>query len=171
MRALAPFLLALAIPALAGCGETDSAQDWPALEHTGRVVDAAGILDDATEARLTKQLAALESEVGPEMVVVTTSDLAGYDIKDYSMALGNKWDVGENGNNGLLLVIAPNERKVRIDFGTGLKGVLSDELCASIIVNDIVPAFRDGNFQGGTSNGVARLDYELRARLQQKRAA
>jgi uncharacterized membrane protein YgcG len=172
MRALAPLLLALAVPALAGCGTKAEAGQAPALALTGRVVDAAGILDDAAEARLTTQLAALETEVGPQMVVVTVPALNGRAIEDYSRELANGWGVGDKDrNDGLLLVIAPNERKVRIELGRGLEGVLSDELCASIIVNDIVPSYKSGDFQGGTSSGVARLDYELRAKLQQKRAA
>jgi uncharacterized protein len=172
VRALAPFLLALAVPALAGCGTVAGTEQAPALELTGRVVDAAGILDDAAEASLTRQLAALEAEVGPQMVVVTTPDLEGREIEDYSLTLANQWGVGDKDrNDGLLLVIAPNERKVRIELGRGIENVLSDELCASIIVNDIVPAFREGNFSGGTASGVARLDYELRAKLQKRAAA
>lgn len=171
MRALAALLLALAVPALAGCGAAAETGQAPALELTGRVVDAAGVLDDAAEASLTKQLATLESEVGPQMVVVTTPDLKGREIEEYSQTLANQWGVGDKErNDGLLLVVAPTERKVRIALGLGLERVLSDELCASIIVNDIVPDFQAGDFQHGIADGVARLDYELRAKLQ-KRAA
>jgi uncharacterized protein len=171
VRALAPILLALAVPALAGCGGAKAGQA-PALELTGRVVDAAGILDDAAEAKLTRQLATLQSEVGPQMVVVTTTDLKGREIADYSLDLANAWAVGDKDrNDGVLLLIAPNERKVRIEIGLGLEKVLSDELCASIIVNDIVPDFKAGDFEHGIADGVARLDYELRAKLQKGAAA
>jgi uncharacterized membrane protein YgcG len=173
VRALAPLLLAIASPALAACNATAASEQAqaPALEFTGRVVDAAGILDDAAEAKLTTQLAALEKEVGPHVVVVTTPSLGGRKIEDYSHDLGNAWGVGDKKrDDGLLLVIAPNDRKVRIQLGTGLESVLSDELCSNIIVNDILPALREGAFADGAASGVARLDYELRAKLQ-KRAA
>jgi uncharacterized protein len=172
VRALAALLLALAVPALAGCGASAETGQAPALELTGRGVDAAGILDDAAEVSLTRQLAALESEVGPQMVVVTTPDLKGREIEDYSLTLANQWGVGDKErNDGLLLVIAPTERKVRIELGRGLEGVLGDELCASIIVNDIVPDFKAGDFERGIADGVARLDYEMRAKLQKRAAA
>lgn len=173
MRMLAGLLLALASPALAGCKEEPAPpqQIAPGLQLTGRVVDAADILDGATEARLTRQLEAIETEVGPQVVVVSTPDLGGADIGDYAMSLGNRWGVGDRErDDGLLLVIAPNERQVRIELGTGLQGTLSDPLCKDIIENDIVPSFRQRNFAEGTLKGVSRLDYELRARLQ-KRAA
>lgn len=175
MRLLASLLLALAVPALAGCGSDDQAaaseQIAPGLQLTGRVVDAADILDAATEARITHQLEAIEAEIGPQVVVVSTADLGGHDIADYAMALGNRWGVGDRERkDGLLLVIAPNERKVRIDLGTGLQGTLSDALCADIIENDIIPSFAQRNFAEGALNGVARLDYELRSRLQKQAA-
>lgn len=165
--------LAFAAPALAGCSEAPaSEQAAPALELTGRVVDAADIIDDATEATLASQLEALETEVGPQMVVVTTTDLGGRDIADYARDLGNAWGVGDREkNDGLLLVIAPNERKVRIQLGLGLERVLSDDLCGDIIANDIIPSLREGAFADGAVGGVARLDYELRTRLQLRRAA
>lgn len=173
MRTLAALLLALALPALAGCGGAPASElEAPALELTGRVVDAANILDEATEVQLTRQLEAIEQDVGPQVVVVSAPDLGGMDIKNYAMALGNRWGVGdEEKDDGLLLVIAPNDRKVRIELGRGLEPTLSDALCADIIENDIVPSLRERNFADGALKGVARLEYELRTRLSQKRAA
>jgi uncharacterized protein len=179
VRILAGLFLALASPALAGCDPEDPFGLYPhepdeiiaPLKLTGRVVDAADILDEATEARLTEQLAKLEQDVGPQLVVVSTPDLKGLDIADYSLALGRGWGIGSaDRDDGLLLVVAPNERKIRIEVGYGLEDTLSDPLCKDIIVNDIVPSFRERNFSDGISKGVARLDYELRTRLQ-KRAA
>ncbi|MDX1704717.1 MAG: TPM domain-containing protein, partial [Altererythrobacter ishigakiensis] len=113
-----------------------SAQDFPEL--TGRVVDAANIIDDATEAELAQELAALEAQSQRQLVIATIPDLQGYDITDYGYQLGREWGIGDaERNDGALLIVAPNERKVRIEVGYGLEGYLTDAYSALIIQNAI----------------------------------
>jgi uncharacterized protein len=133
-----------------------AAQNFPAL--SGRVVDEAGLLSPAEETALTAKLQALEDKTQRQMVVATIGNLQGYDIADYGYQLGRKWAVGDKTrNDGALLIIAPNERKVRIEAGYGLEGVLTDAVSSQIIRNDITPAFKAGNFAGGINAGADKM--------------
>ncbi|MEM8500746.1 MAG: TPM domain-containing protein [Pseudomonadota bacterium] len=139
-------------------GASLAAPDFPAL--TGRVVDQASILSEPAHAQLEGLLNAHESETSNQLVVVTVADLQGYDIADYGYQLGRHWAIGgaEN-NNGVLLIIAPNERKMRIEVGYGLEGALTDGLSRTIIQREITPAFRAGKFDDGVllgSNAIIR---------------
>lgn len=129
------------------------AQSFPSL--TGRVVDQAQLLDQSQLASLSATLAEHEAQTSNQIVVVTIADLEGYAIADYANRLGRDWQIGtaEN-NNGVLLVVAPNERKVRIEVGYGLEGALTDALSSIIIQREILPAFRNNNYPGGISSGV-----------------
>ena len=130
-----------------------AALDFPLLG--GRVVDQAGILDQATRAALTEKLAALEAKTTDQLVVVTLKSLQGTSIEEFGVALGRRWQVGQKDkNNGALLIVAPNERKVRIEVGYGLEGALTDAVTRLIIENAIVPRFRAGDFAGGITRGV-----------------
>ena len=134
----------------------------PALELTGRVVDRADIIGAEAEQRLTARLAAIESETGVQLVIATTPDLAGRAIDAYSFDLANAWGIGDaNRDDGLLLLVAPNERQVRIDVGSGLEASVRDEEAASIIYEAILPEFRKGDFESGIANGVERLAIEV----------
>jgi len=125
----------------------------PAL--TGRVVDQAGILDRATVDAITNQLAGLESSTGIQLVVVTLPDLKGFVIEDWGLALGRGWGIGQAGkNNGLLLIVAPNDRELRIEVGYGLEGQIPDATANSIIQQEIIPAFKRGDMNGGVRAGV-----------------
>jgi uncharacterized protein len=127
--------------------------DFPAL--TGRVVDRADILPTAAEARIVAKSDALERTTGHQFVVVTVATLGGHTIEEYSRALGNSWGVGRKGaNDGVLLVVAPTERKVRIEVGKGLEATLTNAEAQWIIDTDILPAFRSGDFARGIDNGV-----------------
>ena len=138
-----------------------AAQTFPAL--SGRVVDEARLLDAPTEAALTQKLAALETDTGDQLVVVTLESLRGYEIEEYGYRLGRHWGIGQkDGDNGVLLIVAPNERKVRIEVGYGLEPVLTDALSAQIIQNRILPAFRTSAFQRGVTDGVDAIDEQLR---------
>jgi hypothetical protein len=98
---------------------------FPAL--TGRVVDGAGLLSAAEINELDAKLKAIEDSSSDQVVVVTVSSLQGYSIEDYGLKLGNHWGVGSKElNNGVLLIVAPNERKVRIEVGRGLEATLTD---------------------------------------------
>ncbi|HTH29558.1 MAG TPA: TPM domain-containing protein, partial [Sphingobium sp.] len=144
------WLALLCLPALA------QAQSFPPL--TGRVVDAANLIDPAREQALTHKLAALEQESGRQLAVVTLPDLQGYEIADYGYRLGRAWGIGtKEKNDGALLIVAPNERRVRIEVGYGLEGILTDAMSALIINNAIVPRFKAGDYPGGIEAGVNEM--------------
>jgi len=126
---------------------------FPAL--SGRVVDDANILDAATRSALSEKLAALEDKTTDQFVVVTLKSLQGQTIETYGYQLGRHWGIGQKGkNNGVLLIVAPNERKVRIEVGYGLEGTLTDALTKVIIENAITPRFRANDYAGGITRGV-----------------
>jgi len=125
----------------------------PAL--SGRVVDDANILDPATRAALNQKLADLEAKTTDQLVVVTLKSLQGTSIEDFGVQLGRGWRIGQRDkNNGVLLIVAPSERKVRIEVGYGLEGALTDAVSKLIIENAIVPRFRANDVSGGITRGV-----------------
>ena len=130
-----------------------SAQTFPEL--SGRVVDQAQILDDSTIASLDAILESHEAQSSNQIVVVSVSSLEGYAIADYANRLGRAWQIGTAENdNGVLLLVAPAEREVRIEVGYGLEGALTDALSSVIIQREILPAFRSNNYELGVSKGV-----------------
>ena len=131
-------------------------------ELTGRVVDNAEIIPADVEAQLTTQLEALELQSQRQLVVVTLPDLQGYDIADYGYQLGREWAIGDaERNDGVLLIVAPNERKTRIEVGYGLEGIMTDALSSIIIQNTILPRFRDGDLPGGIVAGADAIAQQL----------
>lgn len=129
---------------------------------TGRVVDQAGILSSSEEASLSGKLAALEQKTTIQLVVVTLSSLQSRTIEEWGLALGRGWGIGQKGkNNGVLLVVAPNERELRIEVGYGLEGDLPDATADSIIRNVIVPRFKAGAMVGGINDGVDAIGRAL----------
>lgn len=132
-----------------------SAQALTFPRLTGRVVDEAGILDRATKETLEHKLADFEARTTGQLVVVTLKSLQGTSIEDYGYKLGRHWGIGQKEkNSGALLIVAPNERKVRIEVGYGLEGNLTDAVSKLIIENSILPRFRVGDFAGGITRGV-----------------
>jgi uncharacterized protein len=124
-------------------------------ELTGRVVDQANVLPAGTRSALETKLADLESKSGIQLVVATIASLEDSDVETYANQLFRAWKLGEKPkNNGVLLLVAPKERKVRIEVGYGLEGVLTDALSNVIITNQIVPKFKAGDFAGGIERGV-----------------
>lgn len=122
---------------------------------TSRVVDGANIIDPNTEVHLTAKLAQLEEKTARQLVVVTVPSLGGREIEDYGYQLGRRWGLGEKDKDtGALLIVAPNERRVRIEVGYGLEGILTDAVSRLIIENSILPRFRAGDFAGGIQRGV-----------------
>jgi uncharacterized protein len=122
---------------------------------TGRIVDAANIISQAVSDRITAKLASLESKSGIQLVVATVKSLDGDEIEPYANALFRAWGLGEKDkNNGVLLIVAPNERKVRIEVGYGLEGTLTDALSKIIITNAMAPRFKLGDYGGGIERGV-----------------
>lgn len=125
---------------------------------TGRVTDAAGVLPAETAAALEAKLKALEDTTGTQLVVATVPDLQGYEIDEYGYQLGRAWGIGQKGtNNGAILLIAPTQRKLRIEVGYGLEGVLTDAVSSRIIRRTIVPRFKAGDVAGGVAAGADDL--------------
>jgi uncharacterized protein len=173
-------LLAAFALALAACGSapsaTANAHAWgepptfPVL--TGRVVDQANLLSPADEQRLSAASQAVEREVGPQFVIVTLSDLQGRSIEDYGVQLGRTWRIGSRArNDGILLIVAPNERKVRIEVGYGLERRVTDPFAARVIRERIVPRFRGGDFPGGINAGSEAIVARLRSRQSDREIA
>jgi uncharacterized protein len=131
-------------------------------ELTGRVVDDADLLSYTDKVAITADLKALEDKSSDQLVVVTLPSLQGYAIEEFGYQLGRKWGIGtEKLDNGVLLIVAPNERKVRIAVGTGLEGTLTDALSRIVIENSILPRFKEGDFAGGIKNGVRDIALVL----------
>jgi uncharacterized protein len=127
-------------------------------ELTGRVVDTAGMIEPAVREQLTQQLQAHEKTTGEQLVVVTLADLQGTDIADFGYQLGRHWGIGQKDrNNGALLIVARDERKLRIEVGYGLEDRLTDAQSSVIIHQVITPSFKTGNFSKGISDGVAAM--------------
>lgn len=127
---------------------------FPVLNHS-RIVDEAGLFSQTQKETLESTLSAHERATSNQIVVVTLASLQGYDIADFGYQLGRAWGIGtKERNNGVLLIIAPNERKVRIEVGYGLEGSLPDAIAHSIIQNTILPAFKAKNYFEGASKGV-----------------
>ena len=125
---------------------------FPAL--TGHVVDEANILSSQAERQLTTLL---QAETKHQVVVVTLASLEEKSIEDYGYQLGRHWGIGEKGNdNGVLLIIAPNERQVRIEVGYGLESVLTDAV-SSVILNNMTPDLTKNNYNQAALIGVQQI--------------
>lgn len=149
----AVLLLTIALPALA-------TPTFPKL--SGRVVDEANLLSPATEAALTQKLEALETATGRQLVVATLPSLQGLEIEEYGYQLGRAWKLGgEKTDDGVVLIVAPNERKVRVEVGYGLEPVLTDALSSVIIQSAILPKFKAGDMEGGVVAGADALVQQL----------
>ncbi|MGF6284784.1 TPM domain-containing protein [Pseudomonas silensiensis] len=127
-------------------------------ELTGRVVDNAQMIEPAVREQLTQQLQAHEKATGEQLVVVTLPNLQGTDIADFGYQLGRYWGIGQKDKNtGALLIVARDDRKLRIEVGYGLEDRLTDAQSSVIINQVITPAFKTGNFSKGISDGVAAM--------------
>lgn len=156
-----PLLLALAVPA--------GAQTFP--KFTGFVVDAANILPPEVEAQLTSKLDAVQRDTKRQLVVATVPSLEGYPIEEYGYKLGRAWGVGlKDVNNGAILLVAPNDRKVRVEVGYGLEPILTDALTSVIINQQILPRFKAGDMAGGVVAGADALEAQLRASPEEAQA-
>lgn len=148
------------------------AQTFPKL--TGRVVDAAGVLSAEQVATLTQLSEGVEQASTRQLVVATVPDLQGYPIEDYGYRLGRAWKIGQGGaNNGVILLVAPAEKRVRIEVGYGLEPIMTDALSSVIIRDTILPRFRDGDLGGGVVAGAQAIAEQLRLPLEagERRAA
>lgn len=125
------------------------------LRLTGRVMDLAGLLSPASEANIDSKLAAHEQATSNQIVVLTLPDLNGYTIEERALDLARTWRLGEKDrDNGVLLLVAVAERRIRIETGYGLEGALPDAIASNIIRSAMQPAFRAGRFEEGIETGV-----------------
>jgi uncharacterized membrane protein YgcG len=124
----------------------------------GRVVDQANIMTAESSSDIAAKSKGLEDKSGIRLVVATVTSLQGDDIETYANKLFNAWKLGQSQkNNGVLLLVASNEHKVRIEVGRGLEGTLTNALCSDIISSAIIPRFKSGDFSGGIDLGVDRI--------------
>ncbi|KPH75047.1 TPM domain-containing protein [Bosea vaviloviae] len=126
---------------------------YPAL--SGRIVDGANLIAPEARQRIEAKLKAHEDKTSDQLVVATVPSLQGIGIEEFANGLFRFWKLGESKtNNGVLLLVAPNERKVRIEVGYGLEGALTDALSKVIITTAVAPKFKAGDFAGGIEGGV-----------------
>jgi uncharacterized protein len=145
-------MLALATPA--------AAQTFPQL--TGRVVDQADLLRPEQELDLASKSQALETQTGRQFVVATVKSLEGRPIEDYGYRLGRAWKIGdEKRDDGVILLVAPNEKKVRIETGYGARVFLTDAISSVIIRNAILPRFRSNDYAGGIQAGADEIIKQM----------
>ena len=170
MKIAGPQGLLAVLVLLCSFGVAAAAPKFPPL--TGRVVDDAGILSPQVEGELTQELATLEAQTGRQLVVATLPDLQGYEIEDYGYQLLRAWGVGDKErDDGVILIVAPAERKVRIEVGYGLEPVLTDALSSLIINRTIIPAFKQGDMEQGVVDGTQAIVQQLSLPDDQAKAA
>ncbi len=134
----------------------------PTMALAGRVTDAAGILSPAFRATLAAKLDRFERATHHQLVVVTVSSLGGRDVADFTRDLANDWGIGrKRENDGIVLLVAPNQRKLRIAVGRGLEQKLTEPVCRRIIDVAIVPRFGVGDYAGGIDRGTDALIARL----------
>lgn len=149
----ARFIAGLLLACTAFAASAQTAPTFPAL--TGRVVDAANLLKPDERAGIEQKLKSHEDKTSDQVVVATVPSLQGLTVEDYANRLFRHWQLGEKAkNNGVLFVVAPNERKARIEVGYGLEGALTDALSKVIIITAVAPRFKQNDFAGGINAGV-----------------
>jgi len=128
------------------------------LAQQGRVTDAANILDETARMALAARLATFQDRTQHQMVIATVPTLNGEDIGVYTRDLANRWGVGRKGiDDGIVILVAPNDQQIRIAVGYGLEKALPETLCREIIQTHMLPAFASGDFAGGLDKGMTAL--------------
>jgi uncharacterized protein len=133
-----------------------AAQNYPKL--TGRVVDQAGLLSPAQVVDLSSKSETLEAQTGRQFVIATVNSLEGREIEEYATGLFRHWGIGDKErDDGVLLLVAPNERKVRIENGYGAEAFMTDIVSGRIIRDTILPRFKAGDMAGGIAAGAEQI--------------
>jgi uncharacterized protein len=159
-------LLAMSVCSAQGEGQTSPEQSFvnsavPAPPE-GPVLDEADIIPAEEEAALDARLRRLVDETGDALIVVTVDSLEGQPIEDFSFDLFNSWGIGAaDTDRGLLILVAPNERKLRIEVGCGLESTITNQLASDIIEERITPEFREGDYPAGINAGADALIAQL----------
>lgn len=155
MRLALAFILLLSLSTLAVCA------DLPQLK--GRVNDYAGLISPQKAAALEEQLRILEQSDSTQIAVLTVPNLGGENIESFSIRIAEAWKIGQKGlDNGVILIIAKDERKVRIEVGRGLEGILTDLVSGRIIRSEIAPKFKAGDIDGGITAGVNAISAAVK---------
>ncbi len=145
--------LLLVAVAIGGAASPAAALDVPPL--TGRIVDAAHLLPADLAVSLSAELAAHEARTGNQVALLTLPSLQGEPLEEFSHRVATTWKLGQKGtDNGVLVLVVPGDRKVRIEVGYGLEGTLTDAKSSRIIREEMAPRFRDGDFAGGIAGGL-----------------
>ncbi len=153
------------LAALLALASTVAAQPVEVPYLTGRVVDNAELLSPDTRRRLTETLRRHEQKTGNQVVVLTVPTIKGESIEEYAVRVFEQWKLGQQGkDNGVLVVIVPRDRSMRIEVGYGLEGVLTDAHASRIIRNVMTPRFRKGDFSDGVARGVDAVTAQLEGR-------
>lgn len=143
-----------AAPESAATKETAACDGVPDMALTGRVTDAADILTGEEETRLSDRLARYEARTKHQMVVATTPSLNGVRVDNFGTCLGNRWKIGRKDHgDGILILVAPNERRMRIATGLGMEKILTDDKALAVI-HQMTPQFKNADYAGGLSTGI-----------------
>ncbi len=149
------------------------AKDFPPTPNPPRIVnDLAGMMTAEQVQQLESQLVQFDNETSTQISVVTVTSIGNYEVAQYATELAHRWGIGNKGkDNGALIFVAKNERKINISVGYGLEGVLTDALAGVIIRDEITPEFKNGNYYLGIQNGVnAIIDITKGEYKQDKKA-
>jgi len=161
MRRLAPLLILclLALPLRV------AALEVPALRS--RVTDQAGMISPQAELRLEQALEEFERSDSTQIAILTVESLEGESLEDYALRVATTWGLGQaQHDNGALLLVAKQERKIRIEVGYGLEGTLTDLLAGRIVDHEIAPRFKRGDLDGGFLAGTAAMIEAVRGEYQ-----
>ncbi len=143
----------------------NSANIENAPAFVGPVTDGAALFDAKQKLNLENRIVKFETENTEKLVVVTVKSLLDQDISAYTCTLFNSWGIGDSvRNDGIAILIAPNERKVRIAVGYGLEDILSNAFLGQVIQTKILPEFKKGDFEAGVSNAISAISEELRGK-------
>lgn len=160
-RPLAAIFRAALLGVLLLWGAPSLAQNFPD-RGTAAVVDGANMLSDQVEAELNAKLIDFEQKTQRQFVVATVASLDGYEISDYGYRLLRHWKLGDKErNDGIILLVAPNERRIRIETGYGIEAIIPDGLTYDIRERIITPLFKDGKMQEGVVAGAAAIMQQL----------
>jgi uncharacterized protein len=160
------FYVSLIVSSLIWSGAEVYALDVP--PHTRQVIDLANILDDQEQDRIENSLKLFQKEYGPQLQVLTIPSLEGEAIESYSIKVVDAWKLGdEKRDDGLLLLVVPQDRRVRIEVGQGLEGVLPDVLAGRIIRDVMFPFFKEGRYDAGIVAGLNAIAGRLGGTLKE----
>lgn len=156
------FLLITVISLIFICNKVFAESKLEIPKPVGYVNDFAGVISTENKDNLNSYLKELDKKTSAEVAVVTLTSLKGNSIEDVSLGIGRNWGIGKKGkNNGVLVLVAINDKKMRIEVGYGLEGAIPDGKAGRIRNNYMIPAFRQGNYEKGIVNGTLAIASEI----------